>query len=99
MCVYVKLIPSNQNYQFFVLFGHTLKMDIGEENYDMPDDLFEVTIEHLGVTDIDILQKEINRKINQLSNEAEAVVRRKHHTEKKTQLLRREVISTGSLLS
>ena len=58
-------------------------MDIGEENYDMPDDLFEVTIEHLGVTDIDILQKEINRKINQLSNEAEAVVRRKHHTEKK----------------
>ena len=80
ICVW---IPSNQNYQFFVLFGHIFKMDFGEENYEMPDELFEVSIENLGVTDINVLQKEINRKINYLSNEAKAVVRRKHHTEKK----------------
>ena len=74
-------------------------MDFGEENYEMPDELFEVSIENLGVIDINVLQKEINRKINYLSNEAKAVVRRKHHTEKKNQLLRREVVSTGSVLS
>ena len=73
-------------------------MNFGEENYEMRDELFEVSIESLGVTDINVLQKEINRKINHLSNEAKAVVRRKHHMEKK-QLLRREVISTGSVLS
>ena len=82
ICVWI-LVPSNQSYQFFVLFGYIFKMNFGEENYEMPDDLFVVSIEHLGVTDINVLQKEINRKINQLSDEAEAVVRRKHHTEKK----------------
>ena len=80
ICVW---IPSNQNYQFFVLFGHIFNMDFGEENYEMPDELFEVSIENLGVTDINVLLKEINRKINHLSNEAKAVVRRKHHMEKK----------------
>ena len=75
------------------------KMNFGEENYEMPGDLFEASIEHLGVTDINVLQKEINRKINQLSDEAVAVVRRKHHTEKKPRLLRKDVILTGSVLS
>ena len=64
----------------------------------MPDDLFEVFIEHLRITDSNVLQKEINWKINQLLKEVEAVVRRWHHMEEK-QLLRREVILTGSVLS
>ena len=64
----------------------------------MPDDLFEVFVKHLGITDSNVLQKEINWKINQLLKEDEAVVRRWHHMEEK-QLLRREVILTGSVLS
>ena len=43
-------------------------MDFGEENYEMRDELFEVSIENLGVTDINVLQKEINCKIKRNFN-------------------------------
>ena len=58
-------------------------MDFAEEKYEMPDILFEITTENLGVTDINVTQKEIQWKIIQLSKEAEALVRRKDHAEKK----------------
>ena len=49
----------------------------------MPHDLFEIRIENLGVTDINVMQKESQWKIIQLSKEAEVVVARKDHAEKK----------------
>ena len=45
-------------------------MDFAEEKYEMPHDLFEIKIENLGVTDINVMQKESQWKIIQLSKEA-----------------------------
>ena len=76
-----------------------MKIDFAEEKYEMPHDLFEIRIENLGITDINVMQKESEWKIIKLSKEAKVVVARKDHAEKKNSALRKEVISTVSLLS
>ena len=54
-------------------------MNFAQEKYEIPDILFEITTENLGITDINVTQKEIQWKIIQFSKETESLVRRKDH--------------------